>query len=104
VLASSPEQVKAFKGGGKVTGDGVPLLRLSLKDWRSYLKERREPLAAALAKSDGTTKELAGKKLDALRASLELIDRLELRQRVEKDRVTFSLALTPSKPITRARP
>jgi hypothetical protein len=101
VLATSPAEIKAFKGGSasQAASNSVPLLRLSLKDWRAYLKDRRDELAAALATQAGTTKDKSREKIDGLRTSLALFDRLELRQEVSKGQVTFRLTIQPTKPL-----
>lgn len=101
VVAGDPAQVRSFELGQAPAGDGVPLLRVSYKAWRAYLKERREPLAAALAKAHGLSAAEAARRLDALRGGLELIDRAELRQSASRGQVRFTLALTPSKPLAR---
>ena len=49
-------------------GAAVPLVRLSLKDLRGYLKDRAAGLAAALAQKDKITKEKAREKIDGFRA------------------------------------
>ena len=44
------------------------------------MKDRREPLAQALAAPREADEGEGGERLDGLRANLELIDRVELRQ------------------------
>jgi hypothetical protein len=101
VLATSLELVHRF--GIPTTAAGptapFPLLRVSFKDCRAYLKERREPLAQALAEKNHVAKEEAGKWLDGVQEGLQLIDRLELRQRTTPGQVTFTLALQPAQPL-----
>jgi hypothetical protein len=102
VLATSLEIVRRF---GIPTGGVIdphapfPLLRVSFKDCRAYLKERREPLARALAEKNNVSQEEAGKWLDGVQEGLQHIDRLELRQRTTPGQVTFTLALQPSQPL-----
>lgn len=102
VLATSLEIVRRF-GIPTAAAEGptapFPLLRVSFKDCRAYLKDRREPLAAALAEKNNVSKEEAGKWLDGVREGLQLIDRLELRQRTTPGQVTFTLALRPAQPL-----
>ena len=85
VLGSSPEAVRRFgaapAGASPQAGDEVPLLRMSLKELRRFVKERREPLAAFVAEKNQLPREEAGKALDKLLTGLELIDRLELTHR-----------------------
>ena len=74
----------------------MPLLWASIKDWRAYLEERREPLAAALAQAEGLTKDKALERIDGFRAVLPMIDRVEVRHTTKGDVTTFTLAVTPS--------
>jgi hypothetical protein len=101
VLATSLEIVRRFgiPAGVSDATAPFPLLRVSFKDCRAYLKERREPLAEALAEKNNVSKEEAGKWLDGVQEGLQLIDRLELRQRTTPGQVTFTLALQPSQPL-----
>jgi hypothetical protein len=100
VLASSLPEFRRFKGSAPASaGTAVPLLRMSFRAWKAYLKEHREPLAVALAAKDKLTREAAREKIDGLRHSLELLDRLELRQQASSDRVTFTLAVQTTQPL-----
>jgi hypothetical protein len=102
VLATSLEIVRRFGIPAAAVTDPTapfPLLRVSFKDCRAYLKERRAPLAQALAEKNNVSAEEAGKWLDAVQDGLQLIDRLELRQRTTPGQVTFTLALQPSQPL-----
>lgn len=102
VLASSPAAVPRFAqpqlGPPPDPGMGTPLLRISFKAWRSYLKECRSGLIESMAGSKENRDE-AGKRLDGLIQVLELLDRLELRQQTSKDQVVLTLSLQPSKPL-----
>lgn len=104
LMATSPAEVKSFRlvGQQQQQGAGIPILRLSVRDVRAYLKDRRDVLAEALAAQSGTTREKAGAHLDGLRAGLELVDRVELRQQAAPGgRVTFSLTMQPAKALRR---
>jgi len=97
ILASAPAEILRFKASTTAAGAGpMPLVRVSVKDWRAYLKDRREPLATALANRDGIKKNQALAKIDELRQGLELIDRVELRQQAWGGMVSFTLAIQPS--------
>ncbi len=97
VLASSPAELRRFRGGKPASAnDAVPLLRVNFKAWKAYLKERREALSLSLAAREKLTREKAREKVDNLRNGLELLDRLELRHRGGGDRVTFTLAVRPT--------
>jgi hypothetical protein len=100
VLASSPAEWRRFKLGAPLpAGMAIPLLRVSFKDWRAYLKERRDVLAGVLGVRDKLPREKTLEKLDGLRAVLELVDRLELRRQVGDDRLTFTLAVQTAQPL-----
>jgi hypothetical protein len=104
VLASSLAEFRRFTGTGPApSSTAVPLLRMSFKAWRAYLKDRREELARALAAKEKLTKEKACEKIDGLRHSLELLDRLELRQQAGSDRVTITLAVQTTQPLKKER-
>lgn len=101
VLATSPAEIGRFQVGPIAAGD-VPLVRLSLREWRAYLEQRREALATALAGKDGMTREKALTRIDELRNVLELFDRVEVRQAVRADAVSFTMTLTPSAPLRKS--
>jgi hypothetical protein len=100
VLASSPELIRAFGSApGPAPAGPVPLLRVSVKELRAYLKARREELAKALAEKEKTSKEQALTRIDSLRTNLEWLERLELHQRTSPGQVTFTLTVQPAKPL-----
>jgi hypothetical protein len=99
VLVSSSAELRRFKAGPATAAEEVPLLRVSLKGWRAYLGQRREQLAEALAGKEGLTRERALQKIDDLRAGLELIDRVELRQATAPGFASFTLTVVPSAPL-----
>ncbi len=74
-------------------GAAVPLLRISFKDWRNYLRERREPIAQFLADKNELSRDAATRKLDGLLAALQFVERLELRQRTAPGQVVFTLSV-----------
>src|SRR5262249_30329139 len=101
VLASSPDAVAAFNNPirGERPRDEFPLFRTSLKGLRQFVKDRREPVAGAVAEQNGIKKEDAEARLDALVVGLELFDRLELTERPTAGQVTLTLRLQPSEPF-----
>jgi hypothetical protein len=99
VLASSPDGVRRFSPTGGEPPAGTPLLRISVKSWRAFLKDRREALAGLLAGRERISPEQARARLDELRAGLEMVDRLELRQKTAAGQVTFTLAVQPAWPL-----
>jgi hypothetical protein len=70
-----------------------PLLRLSLKDWRAYLREHRDGISEFLAEQNKVSRDAAGGQVDAVIAGLQFIDRIELRQRSAPGQVSFTLSV-----------
>jgi hypothetical protein len=107
VLASSPEVLGRFRfppgprrgGPGKAAAEQTPLLRLSFKETRAYLQQRRAALAQALADKEGLTAEDAALRLDSVLTALQFVDRVELRQRTGPGQVVFSLVVQPAQPF-----
>lgn len=101
LLATSPAEIQGLKltRPAQTGAKSMPLARLSLKDWRAYLKDRREPLAIALAEREDISKEKARLRIDSLRDSLGLIDRVELRRQAAPGLVTYALTLQPAQPL-----
>jgi hypothetical protein len=102
LFASSPEVVRRFgvvRPAGTAEAEEFPLLRLSLKDLRQYLQERREMLAQATAEKNQISREEADRRLTGLLLGLQLFDRLEVTQRPAAGQVTLTLRLQPAKPF-----
>ncbi len=101
VLASSLDVFRRFRvpAAGAVPARDTPLFRLSFKEARTYIKDRREALARALADKEGSTAEDAGRRLDSLLSALQFVDRVELRQRISPGQVVFTLVVEPSQPF-----
>jgi hypothetical protein len=101
VLASTPEAVRRFASAvpKPVGDDEFPLLRISFKDWREYLAQRRESLLAFVAAKNSLGAEEARAHFDHLLAGLELLDRIELVQRTAPGQVTLSLRIRTSQPL-----
>jgi hypothetical protein len=101
LLASSPAEVRRFRPAASASTD-VPLLRVSFKGWRAYLKARREALASYLMERDKLTRPQARGRLDGIVQRLELVDRLELRRRSSPGQMTFTLTLQTAQPLKKA--
>jgi hypothetical protein len=99
VVCTSLADLRKFKVTSTQTSGPVPLARASVKAIRAYLKDHRDPLAAMLSAREKTTKDKALERIDDLRANLELIDRVELRQQTTAGRVTLTLAVQPAKAL-----
>jgi hypothetical protein len=68
-------------------------LRISFKDWRGYLRERREPIVQFLAENQKLSRESAERQLDGLLAGIQFVERIELRQRVAPRQVIFTFSV-----------
>jgi hypothetical protein len=99
LLTSSPELIRRFSLTEAPKPGPVPLLRISFKGWRTWLAERHESLSQVLAEREAIPPAEARRRLDKLRSSLELVDRLELRQQMSENQVTFTLQIQPSRPL-----
>jgi Protein of unknown function (DUF3352) len=104
LLASSPEAISRFGPGGTAGANPplktVPLLRISIKAWRAYLKERREEfINHALVEKKDLNRTEAIEKLDQLQHVLEMFDRIELRQKTSPNLLVLTLSIQPSQPF-----
>jgi hypothetical protein len=101
LFGSSPEAIRRFHAlsPSKLGSEDVPLLRVSFKEIRRCLKDRREPVVAAVAEKNQIDKKEAAKKIDGLLAVLQLVDHLELNQRAEGGQVTFTLRVQAALPL-----
>jgi hypothetical protein len=94
VLASSLESMNRFaRAKPAPAAASAPLLRISFKDWRTYLKERREPIVQFLADKNKLSRDAADRQVDGLLAGLQFVDRVELRQRSAPGQVIFTLSV-----------
>jgi len=101
VIASTPETLKRFAAAKPSRSKlaETPLVRISFKHLREYLKSRRQTLTTMLAEQHGQTPQQVGKHLDQLVAGLGLFDRLELTQKTSPGQVGFTLRLRPTEPL-----
>ncbi len=98
VLASSLESMNGFAQTAAIpaapaAGAPVPLLRISFKEWRSYLAEHREAIVQHFTDGDKLSRDTAGQKVDSLLAVLQFIERAELNQRTAPGQVIFTLSM-----------
>lgn len=104
LFASMPEVIRRFgvTHPPLSTPEGsVPLVRISVLAWRSFLKERREEILQSLTAKNETTRAEAAKRLDRLQAGLQFLDRIEIRQQTERDQVILSLVIVPAQALQR---
>lgn len=92
LLASSPDAIRRFIAGPVEplpAGKETLLLRVSLAELSTLLKDRRESIVGFLAEKKQLPPEAAGQLLDSFLGGLDLFDNLELSQRTESDRVIW---------------
>ena len=103
ILASSLDGVRRFAQTPAVPAPSpdaaIPLVRISVKDWRAYLKDRRASIVRFLAETNKLEPEAAGRQLDDLLAGLQFVDRIELRQRAAPGQVVFTFAVQTAQPL-----
>ncbi len=97
VVSSSLDEIKSFAhtapSAAPSSGGSVPLLRVSFKDWRGYVKQRREPIVQFLADHCSSSREEVAQGVDGFLAGLQFIDRLELRRRAAPGQIVLTLSL-----------
>ncbi len=79
--------------------ESIPMMRLSFKAWRAYLKDHRQPLAEAIARQHQMDTADAVQALDRLQSGLQLLDRLEINQRPSAGQVILTLRVQMSQPL-----
>jgi hypothetical protein len=101
VLASSPEAVRRFGAATRPVpaAEEFSVMRLSLKELREYVKERRAELAKAVAEKNQLTQEEAERRLDGLLVGLEWVDRVEVTLRPSVGQVTWTMRVRMTQPL-----
>jgi hypothetical protein len=102
VFASSPEAIGRFAENKAAAplGSEIPLLRLSLRDWRQYLIDRQQALAAYSAERNRISQKEANQRLSNLIEGLELFDRVEMSQRTARPgQITLVLRVRTMLPL-----
>jgi hypothetical protein len=99
LLTTSPEAVREFKKTNGVSASssaGALLLRISLKEWKQFLGNRRKALIDYASARDKIAREKASQQMDAFLWALGLFDHLELHQRTGSGQVTWTLTMHPA--------
>lgn len=102
LLASSPQALQrlgSVASAPALPAGPVPLLRMSLKDLRTYLLQRKEPIAQNMAEKNHLSPTEASERLDKTVGVLQLVDLLELRLQPSTDKVVFTLAVQAAQPL-----
>jgi hypothetical protein len=103
VLSSSLDTLRHFAQttpAAAIPADApVPLVRISLKDLRAYLKDHREPIVQFIAEKHGLSRDVAEQQFDNFLTSLQFVDRLELHRRCTSGQVNFTLSVRMAQPL-----
>jgi hypothetical protein len=105
VVASSPTAIRSFRAAPAPAAAGSPkeilLLRMALGEVRRYLKDRATVVATFLAEKSQVPPEEVRRHLNGLVSVLDLLDRLEVRQRSAAAQVALILRIRPSQPLAK---
>jgi hypothetical protein len=103
LLASSPEALRRVGAGlakaAPARSGTVPLVRVSFKEMRRYLGERREQVVKFIAEKNQQTEEEVQQSLAGLLAALEFVDSLELRHQPRNGGTVVQLVLRTTQPL-----
>ncbi|MFL5328611.1 MAG: hypothetical protein ACJ8C4_06825 [Gemmataceae bacterium] len=100
VFASSPECVRRFNPPkAEPSGSDAPLLRVAIRGWASYLRERKDDAAKFMAAHEAGTADEAKVQLDSMLEMLDLFDGLDLTLKSEARRATLTLRLRTTAPL-----
>jgi hypothetical protein len=104
LLATSPEAIRAFRATpnpSAAAGPDLPLLRVSIREFRAYLNSHLDFLAARVAEDHGISPDAAAKKLRGLLSLCECFERVELARRAGPGKVALVLRARTEKPMSR---
>jgi hypothetical protein len=105
VLASSPNAIRRFDPTVQDLVDtkdsDVPVMRLAVGGWASYLRMHREPIAQFAARSNNLSLSEVQNRMDRLLESLDLFEAVVTSHRTEADRATITLKVQTAKPMSK---
>jgi hypothetical protein len=103
VLASAPAAIREFRPAAKHSAmpqnATVPLLRLSVREVVQFIKERREAIAASVAKKNHLDAEAVAEGMTNVLTVLDFFDAVEISQRCDLGRVILSLRVRTTLPL-----
>ncbi|MFO0864738.1 MAG: DUF3352 domain-containing protein [Gemmataceae bacterium] len=95
ILATAPEAFARFAPTAKSPSDEVPVARLCPALVADLLKHHKDAAMAALMERQGLGEQAAREKLDALRTTLALFDRVTISQSLQQGQLVWTLRVTP---------
>jgi hypothetical protein len=103
LLASSPGAIKKFAAGAAVADSTAdcPLLRVSFRALRTYVKARSDDLAPHVAAKHLISPEEAKRRLQAVVDFCQFFQRLELSRRTAPGQVALILRLQTEQPLSK---
>ncbi len=102
LFGSSPDALRRFTPPAtprRPSAGPTLLFRLSLRQLRAYLAARKDAFVAYAVTRDGADEEHTRTGLEKLIGVLALLDRIELRQHAQDDRVELSLHIVTEQPL-----
>jgi hypothetical protein len=102
VVATTPEAMRGFAprpAPPLKAGEPFPLVRLSLKGGREYLRRRQDSIVDMIAEHHGLKPDDVRGRLEGATSILELFDRLEISQRTGTGQVAFTIRLQTTLPL-----
>jgi hypothetical protein len=103
LLGSTPGVLQSF-GVGRPAGETMPecpLIRISYRELRGYLKSRMDQLAPILVEKHQISTEEAKRRLQGVIDGCQLFERLEFTRRTGPGRVTLTARLHTEQPLTK---
>jgi hypothetical protein len=99
LLAGSPKTIARFQAPTRTAESAaeVPIIRISVSAWRTYLRTHRKDIIDYMSKIKGGDPVELNRQLDAILPILDSLDRIELVQRSAADRATLTVRLTETK-------
>ena len=88
-----PELLDTKAGSPPASDADVPLMRLALQGWSSYLRTYRGPVAAYLADAYTLKAAEAEARIERILEGLDLFDGVEVAQRTAPGRATITIRL-----------
>ncbi|HVS35441.1 MAG TPA: DUF3352 domain-containing protein [Gemmataceae bacterium] len=107
-FGSAPDVIRRFTDAKPKPpaddGSTFPLLRISVKAWRAYIKDHRDPLTLALAERNHLTPDEVRQGLDELLAAIQFVDRVEVNCRTGPGLTVLTLTVVTAQPLKRIHP